>query len=131
MTMKAMPSIPATSSELQGWIDRITFKGVLRSSKPKKDGEAAYVWRMVAFQVSSKPQHHCMPCTADFDLPQEYWEKGAYEKRHNRIRELDAIANQIVDLIPKSQWHGIHRWGNVFGQIGTPTYNDEGAVIYR
>jgi|GEM_PF-4563203 len=46
----------------------ITSKnGELRSTKPK-DGNAAYVWRMVAFSLSTNPRHRCMPVTADFGV---------------------------------------------------------------
>lgn len=46
--------------------------GQIRATKPK-DGRAAYIWRMVVFQVSTNPQHHSMPMTADFDiLPEHY-----------------------------------------------------------
>ena len=41
--------------------------GKLRSSNPS-DGEAAYVWRMVAFMVSPKPQHQCIPVSHDFGV---------------------------------------------------------------
>ena len=43
-------------------------KGCLRAAKPSNAGDAAYVWRMVAFQVSPIPQHHCLPVCADFDI---------------------------------------------------------------
>ena len=50
------------------YIKEITGRdGTLRSSKPR-DGNAAYVWRMVAFQISSNYRHHCMPVTADFGV---------------------------------------------------------------
>ena len=45
----------------------ITNKGVLRATKPK-DGNAAYVWRMVGFMISNKGSMQCMPVCADFDV---------------------------------------------------------------
>jgi hypothetical protein len=55
--------------------EKIIGKGsMLRASKPKINkadpmtGLAAYVWRMVAFSISPKSQHHCMPIMADFDM---------------------------------------------------------------
>lgn len=111
-------------------------EGLLRSSKPdpKRDGEAAYVWRMVAFQVSPHHAHHCMPMMAEFDLPAEFWTRrsdcaadtpeeqsrillATSEKRKARIRELDLIVDAVVGTVPKDQWHGIHRWGQVLGAL--------------
>jgi len=93
--------------------------GRLRSTKPKNDGEAAYLWRMVAFQVSTNPQHWCMPVTAEYDLPEEYWDRndihGAAKRRQERIKELKEIEDAIMKTIPKNEWHGINRWGKAFG----------------
>ena len=90
-------------------------------------GKTAYIWRMVAFYVSPVAQHHCMPCTADFDLP----ECGGYDERRQMAKELDGIVDVVVNLIPKAQWKGVQRWAQVNGQYGTPQYNAEGAVVYR
>ena len=79
-------------------------------------GETAYVWRMVAFQVSPKSQHHCMPCTADFDLP------GSFSENRALAKELDAIVAKIVDAVPPSEWHGLRRWGQAYGVIGKPAH---------
>jgi hypothetical protein len=112
----------------------------LRSSKPKINGLAMYVWRMVAFQVSPNSQHHCMPMTADFDLGNEYWPQGfptysdfndpnrvktayeiesdnAHNKRKAKIAELDVLVNIIVNSVPKEQWYGVSRWGRALGHL--------------
>jgi hypothetical protein len=91
--------------------------GSIRASKPKVDennpntGKSAYVWRMVCFLVSPKPAHHCMPCTAEFDLP-AYDEKGRWSSALARdmAKSLDEIVNKIVDSIDVRLWHGVHRW---------------------
>ena len=103
-------------------------EGRLRASKPTIDyrvvqgqytrvreatnpvqGRAAYVWRMVAFQISVNPKHHCMPCTADFDIPvADYAERRAESKR------LDGLVDRIVNSVPKREWHGISRWHGAF-----------------
>jgi hypothetical protein len=75
----------------------------------KTQGEAAYVWRMVAFAISPKQQHQCMPMTADFDLPQ------MGDAARQRAKELDAIADRIIAVVPKNQWHGVLRWGRALG----------------
>ena len=145
--MNDMPNIPTDglSDEALAYIGRITVNGRLRASKPKvtrrasgvlaygrrtyepdhDEGCVAYVWRMVAFMVSPRSRHHCMPMTADFDLP------GDCEARRVLSEGLDRIVNEIVDAVPKHQWHGIIRWGQVYGQIGTPRHDEHGAVIYR
>lgn len=95
-------------------------KGRLRASKPlvKKgciiSGEAAYVWRMVAFTASPISQHHCMPVTADFDLQttgMTYDQKRAYAK------QLDRLANEILATIPREKHYGTLRWARAFGRI--------------
>lgn len=96
--------------------------GEIRASKPKVKndnhitGKAAYVWRMVCFQVSPKPQHQCMPVTANFDLP-AFDENGNWKSVISREMEknLDILVKMIVDSIPKSQWYGINRWSRAFG----------------
>lgn len=122
----------------------------IRATKPS-DPRAAYIWRMVAFQVSTNPQHHCMPMTADFGLKDEHyahrtetyqprldnpcdratvarWDaepdqrtwkmmnRGARRTAYIK-EELDPIVEAIVNQIPKTQWHGVHRWGRALGVI--------------
>ena len=97
---------------------------VVRATKPKvKDdeptsGKAAYVWRMVAFMVSTNPQHHCMPMTADFDLPAfDTNGKWKHQIAQPMSKELKRVEDAILDAIPKTQWHGAIRWGRAFGQL--------------
>jgi len=114
-------SVDALRSRLSGrdlqLAEACLNNGHLRASKPR-DGEAAYVWRMVAFQVSPKPIHHCMPMTADFALPDTYWHgEGAGDRRRARLKELNAIVDAVVDAVPRTQWHGVRRWGRALGQL--------------
>lgn len=96
--------------------------GFIKSSKPKVDdanhatGKAAYVWRMIAFQVSKNPVHHCMPVCATFDLP-AFDDSGKWSAKiaDNMARELKAIENAVMGQISMDQWHGIKRWGKAFG----------------
>lgn len=98
--------------------------GRLRASKPAIDktnpitGKAAYVWRLVAFMVSEKSQHHCVPVTADFDLP-AYDEAGKWSCRlaHQMADGLDPLIKKITNAIPLSQSHGAVRWGRALGMI--------------
>ena len=88
----------------------------LRASKPTKNGDAAYVWRMVAFTASAKPQHWCIPCTADFNMDRDlYW--GSSEnnaRRRERICYLNGLADKILEIIPKEQHYGTRRWAKAF-----------------
>ncbi len=134
-------------------VARILNKGALRATKPtiRKDTAneyndrcSAYTWRMVAFQISPHPAHHCMPMCAEFDLPdfgssgldwqaKDFGEKlhTAHAQRRELSTRLDALVDRIVNTVPKSQWHGVTRWAQVFGQAGTPQVTKEGAIIYR
>jgi len=113
-----------------------TRTGCLRASKPPvKSGEdvtgcGAYVWRHTAFLISPKREHHCMPVTDTFDLPDSVTDHG-YGMSNPRLKHLHDLVDIVVDTVPVSQWHGVRRWGQAFGQIGTPRYDDGGAVIYR
>ncbi len=110
-----------------------TRTGCLRASAPEtypctdERGLTYYVWRMVAFSVSPIAAHQCMPCTVGMYFASRCGtpERKALEARGN------AIEKAVTYSIPMHQWAGIIRWGQVYGQIGTPRYNDEGAVIYR
>lgn len=134
-------------------VARILNKGALRATKPaiRKDTAneyndrcAAYTWRMVAFAISPHPAHHCMPMCAEFDLPDfgmqgvnwkdaDFGEKvhAAHEQRRELSKRLDALADRIVNTVPKNEWHGVTRWAQAFGQAGTPRVTKEGAIIYR
>jgi hypothetical protein len=86
--------------------------GRLYASKPgMATPEARYVWRMVVYMVSPKPQHQCMPVTAYFEL-------GAYHKVKELLdNTLDPIADQIIDAVPVLEWHGVARWGRALGYL--------------
>jgi hypothetical protein len=126
------------SSEEQAIAELILNRGKLRASKPEVEresytqavtladgriynrqlsrpignsGKAAYVWRMVAFLVSPIAKHHCMPCTADFDLPED-----DYSKRREMAKELDKLVDKITNSVPRQQWYGVRRWAHAMGQ---------------
>jgi heme exporter protein D len=128
-----MPKIDLTAvamtAEERQIAERILNKGALRASKPaiayttyvnerglklrQPDdigGKAAYVWRMVAFTLSPVAKHHCMPCTADFDLPER-----DYQLRRQMAKQLDTLVDRIIASVPKSQQHGTMRWARALG----------------
>jgi len=109
----------------------------IRASKPKvsqndhSTGKAAYVWRMVVFMVSRQGAHQCMPMMADFDIfvpeaprfgtvdKEVYYQEihKRHEERRATCKVLDRLVDFIVDSVPKSQWHGVNRWGRALGYI--------------
>lgn len=139
MTHFPQIAIPAgLTAQERSWVQGIIAtrganKNHLRASKPKvvrtdlgldptdphgfyhvyqKDGgESAYIWRMVAFYTSPNSKHHCMPCTAEMDLPSRFGE------RKELIRRLDQIVKGIVDAIPPLNQYGVHRWGRALGYL--------------
>jgi hypothetical protein len=50
-----------------------------------------------------------LPILADFDLP------GDWQEARLLAKELDVIADKIVNSIPKSQWVGVLRWKGLVG----------------
>jgi hypothetical protein len=112
------------TTEEQQIFNLITNKGRLRATKPSVakhivgrykhtsnpiEGYAAYAWRLLAFQLSPNPVHHCMPMTADFDMVEEY------HARRAKCKEIDALCDKLARSVPKSEWHGITRWGRALG----------------
>lgn len=77
-----------------------------RNEDDARKGCTAYIWRMVAFYVSTDAKLSCMPVTASFWLPTSDRE---LEKRMN------AIADAVVDTIPRRQHYGLNRWAKALG----------------
>jgi hypothetical protein len=117
-------------------IDIVVLKGKVRKSKPNDlkscvMGDAAYVWRNVAFILGISSQAKCIPVMADCyiwdsedaqivrisysDPNFDEFMKPIREARKARMKELDKIVDEIVDSFPKSQWRGIHVWANALG----------------
>ena len=89
--------------------------GRLYASKPKKASAAGkYVWRMLVFSVSPKPQHHCMPVTADWDLMDEFRD---WDERRTETKRLDDIVKRLGDTVPPLQHYGAMRWGRALGML--------------
>ena len=104
----------------------------LRATKPdpKKDGEAAWVWRMAVLELSPRSQHQCMPVTAEFDLAPWFDHRAAgvdfgspeategrrvaAEARKARKEDLYHIVNAIGSCVPVKDWHGVRRWATKF-----------------
>lgn len=87
-------------------------------------GKTAYIWRQVAFAISPIRQHQCMPVTDIFDLP------GDYDSRRALAKVLDEVADVVVKTVPVTQWHGVIRWGNALGVLGSPSVGASGAFVY-
>ena len=118
----AMGLDDATATEWKAIAKAITVTrgkpGQLRASKPKvKDsdpitGKAAYVWRMVCFLISPKGQHHCMPITADFDLPAFVDGKWSSAAARDMSKVLKPLEDAIVNSVPKTEWYGVRSWAS-------------------
>lgn len=67
---------------------------------------ATYIWRMVAFTVSPVQSHQCMPIAAYYYLPKSI---GHLEVRE-LVKKLDIIVDQVIDVVPCTEWHGVIRW---------------------
>ena len=84
--------------------------GSLYANKPcKASGEAKYLWRMVAFTISHKAVHHCLPVMAEMDIPGSCSETWAITQR------LDALADRIIAAAPLKDHHGTTSWARVMG----------------
>lgn len=92
--------------------------GSLYRTKPKNaTGEAKYVWRMLAYYISTNRQYQCMPTTADFDL-EALDENGKWSARvaQEQSKELDVFVENILKTIPSDKLPGILRWRKAFGK---------------
>ena len=108
-----------TAAELEMAQGILKSDGSLRASKPKNvSGETKYIWRMVAFSLSDRPAHHCLPVMAEFDLDKEYFRsREGHERRRELTKHLNSIADRIVNTVPVLQQPGTRRWATVFGVI--------------
>lgn len=91
--------------------------GSIRATAPKNDPFAKCLWRYVMFYISPNPQHHCMPVTADLGIPrdavQEYEGRYDFMKVNDYLQKFQKpIENEIINQVPKEQWHGVKRWAN-------------------
>ena len=91
--------------------------GTLYKSRPKNaPGETQYVWRMVAFFISPEARHQCIPASAEFYLPDQFWYgEKAWDQRRELVAKLTRIVDAIVDVVPVEQRHGVMAWGRAFG----------------
>ena len=92
--------------------------GRLYASRPRKaTGDTVYLWRILAFHLSPKPEHQCMPVTADMDVGPDHKPgdtaentRKRFQARDVRVKVLSGIVKRVIDLIPPNQWHGARRW---------------------
>ena len=140
MSREAMPDIsqirPLGSFEERALSVIRKPGGTLRASRPEAPkgasefeiefyGACAYLWRMLAFHVSKRREHQCLPIMADCYLA------GSYEARRQTSKDLDGVIDRWIKQVPPRQWHGIIRWGEALGQVGTPRLAQDGSIVYR
>lgn len=112
LVKNGVPQLRATKPKIEYSV--YTKNGLKYREPTYETGIAAYVWRMVAFMASPKGQHHCMPMCATFDLPTK---DLTYDQRRDLEKKWLAFADKIVNAIPKTQWHGVKRWGQAMGKF--------------
>jgi hypothetical protein len=107
--------LTATTETAKAYLPLLTNKqGNLRATKPN-DGNAAYVWRMVAFSLSTNPRHHCMPMTADFgvSVPDDYLPEAPPEWLDEEISRTMLNPNDVSFCVREagsvSAYH-VARW---------------------
>lgn len=106
------------------------LKKNLCPSQERTIRQAMYLWRNLVFTLSTKSQHQCLPVMAEFDLPlyppcknKSYFsmsddEKARVAQRNKEMKEkLHKIEDKIIKQVPKSEWHGVTRWGRALGYI--------------
>lgn len=110
-------------------------KGRLRRSKPVMhaaagtpqgilEGKASYVWRMLVFLTSREGRHQCMPVTADWDLSYTMYPRGVktdHDAVRAEVKRLDAVVDEILETVPKTQWSGVRRWGRALTGVDPVT----------
>lgn len=89
----------------------------LRTTKPKTNGFAAYVWRMARFH-SGIDMH--MPVTCDFDLAN--WADHSYTKGDREMFkalrvEADKMADQVCKDLGLDDKIAARRWGRALGYL--------------
>jgi hypothetical protein len=143
VSIHALKTATARNFAAQILSTRGASKGRVKTSAPPY-GEVYYVWRMVRFFASPDPRASCMPVCADVNVGPSYtphardcrnWSSctcGATEAnaaansaRHTRLKELDAIVNEILSVIPPHLQYGLRRWdramnGCDFGAASDP-----------
>jgi hypothetical protein len=127
--------LTAKTQAAQTYLPLITGKdGEIRASKPK-DGNAAYVWRMVAFSVSTISRHHCMPVTADFDVvvPEEFCIAIPFEWLDEQVRRTERTPSDIefcrreagsVSAYHVARWHRYGRRKHFIKTVLDPIVNE-------
>jgi len=86
-------------------------------TRPKFEGSANYVWRMLCFDFCDFRPHSCMPVCADFDLP------GDYDERRAKVKILDKLIKRVESVIPVTAQKGIMRWGKTLSSSSVEIIN--------
>ena len=64
---------------------------------------STYIWRMVAFYLSTVETHQTQPFWAFMYLPD-------VEDLKSLIERLNFLVNKIIQTVPIKDWHGVNRW---------------------
>lgn len=171
-----------------------SIKSVNEMDYDIEKGKAKYVWRMLAFWMSARPEHQMIPVTQDMymaDFSADGKTKFAFHEKREMTKELDVLVDKVMDIYGEhnardyanqidkdidrmlsgqgsindlftkvnvsekmrqgfnqyvesnresiksylvkrkvlSDQHGVMRWGEAMGRIGTPRISDGRGVI--
>jgi len=95
-------------------------KGKLRSTAPKDNGLAVYIWRVVTFAVSAYPQHATKPKHIDLYIPEEYYAEYIAKHDFQKLqmfldKEVHPVIDDVINSIPDEDKADVairrwHRW---------------------
>ena len=94
MPLLETSSLPSGEREL---VDQCLTGGRLRTAKPKAIAEVQYIWRNIAFMISPKRQHNCMPFGCDFDLANAMEVSLFSDELRAKRTFLDGIVKRAVE----------------------------------
>ena len=92
--------------------DYVLIKVNEQTIKVSQSGTTAYIWRMVAFEASGVPAHHCMPITADWDLNTD-----DHNLRRSMAQYLDIVTEKVLETIPSNEHWGLIRWSRALRRL--------------
>lgn len=81
----------------------------MKHNLPHNEGKWVlyFVWRNVAFYISPCREHQCLPFVAYFKYSDELFRDREY------VKFLEKVVDNITNLIPPQQWHGVRRWAGL------------------
>lgn len=106
-----------TAPDYDSVLAAVKGRNGIRTTKPKENGFAAYVWRMARFHSGKDVT---MPVMADFDLAN--WAGHSYvhgdKEAFKKLRDAaDKMADQVCIDVGVSNLVSAARWAKSFGYL--------------